>query len=266
MTPDIVKDLTAKKGMAVFQLLTEFNRNAAWAGYFYTGADAEALAQVGKYEKTPRHGLHITSWHTNHSNLNPSEFLRLVTEQGTYDAKVLAYADDTQNQAIAVTRPPVYMTPATPHITVSWINTGNPAASGYMQFSDPMPTGVPTIMHGGSMKVIMRNNREMDLGIFRAAIKSLEQERMNEIASKLDPQVKAEIDKHYDTMTWEELRTHILDGVNFNEDLAKLYAQYRADTTDDNMPTLSDVMAERWHQDAIADRESDDEHEIVSND
>lgn len=247
MTPDIVKDLTAKKGLAVFKLLTEFNRNAAWAGYFYTGADAETLAQTGKYEKTPRHGLHITSWHVNHGTLNPSDFLHLVMEQGAFDAQVLAYADNEKNQAIAVTRPPVYMTPATPHITISWINTGNPAASGYMPFNNPIPVSVPTVMHGGNMKVIMRNNREMDLGIFRAAVKSLEQERMSEIANKLDPQIREIIDQNYDKMTWDELCSQFPSQVECNENLAKLYTQYRIDVTVDDIPSLDELTDEALH-------------------
>ena len=266
MTPDIIRDLTAKRGMDVFRLLTEFNRNASWAGYFYEGADATMLAQIGKYEKTPRHGLHINAWHTNYGKLNPSDFLRLVTEEQKHDAKILGYADDGKNQAISVTKPPIFMTPATPHITVSWINTGNPAASGYMQFNEPIPAGLPSMMHSGGIKVIMHNNREMDLSVFRGAIKALEQERMTEIAGKLDPQIKSEIDKHYDTMSWEELRALIVDGVSFNEELAKLYAQYRADITDDNMPTLSDVMAERLLTDAEADRASDEEYEKTDKD
>mgnify|MGYP003322196625 CR=1 FL=1 len=48
MTSDIIRDLTAKRGVDVFRLLTEFNRNAAWAGYFYQGADATMLEQIGK--------------------------------------------------------------------------------------------------------------------------------------------------------------------------------------------------------------------------
>ena len=261
MTRDIIKDLTAHKGIKVFNLMAEFNRNAGWAGYFYHGVDATALSQIDKYEKAPKHGLHITAWHRNHGSLNPADFLRLVTEEKTYDAKVQGYADDGKNQAISVTRPPVFMTPATPHITVSWVNNGNPAASGYMQFSNHAPQGVSSVLQNGQMKVIMQNSREMDLSIFRNAIKALEQERMTEIAAKLDPQIKAEIDKHYDTMSWEELKKLIVTGVDFNENLAKLYAQYRADTTDDNMPTLSEVMAARWREDAAADRASDEEYD-----
>ena len=260
MTQDIIRDLTAKRGMDVFRLLSEFNRNAAWAGYFYQGVDASALEQIVKYEKTPRHGLHITAWHLNYGKLNPSEFLRLVTDETKFDAKVLGYADDGKNQAIKVTRPPIFMTPATPHISISWINNANPTASGYMQFG-PAPAGIPTLLQNGGIKVIMHNNREMDLSVFRGAIQGLEQDRMTEIAEKLDPEVKATIDKHYDTMTWEELKVLIVNGASFNEELAKLYAQYRADTTDDNMPTLSDVMAERWREDAAADKASDDDHE-----
>lgn len=243
MTPDIIKDLTSTKGPAVFQLLAEFNREAAWGGYFYTGKDAETLEQVGNYEKTPRQGLHITSWHSNHGKLTPSEFLRLVTEQGTHDAKVLAYADDKRNQAIAVTRPPVYMTAATPHITISWIKGGNPAASGYMQFDDQMPEGVPTVMHGGSIKIITRDNRELNLDVFRAAIQLIEQERMAEIASKLDPQIMQIIDNNYDKMTCEELLAKCPTEVKFDEGLARLYTQYRLDITTDE-PTLHDRLTE----------------------
>ena len=241
MTSDIIKDLTAKKGPAVFDLLKEFNRNASWGGYFYTGVDAEALAQVGHYEKTPRHGLHITAWHSHYTKLNPSDFLKLVTEQRTYDAQVLAYADDAKNQAIAVARPPIYMTPATPHITISWVAGGNPAASGYMQFSDPIPNGIPAVMHCGSIKIIMHNNREMNLGIFRSAIQSLEQDRMTEIASKLDAQIKQVIDQNYDMMPYEQLRTKFPSDIKYDENLTRLYTQYRCDITTDNVPSLDEL-------------------------
>ncbi len=261
MTRDIIKDLTAHKGIKVFNLMAEFNRNAGWAGYFFNGVDATAVRQLAKYPETGKYDLHITSWHRNHGALQPSEFLQIITEENKYDAKITGYGDDGKNQALAVTRPPVFRSPVPPHITVSWINNGNPAASGYMQFNDPIPTGMPSVLQNGQMKVVMHNSREMDLGIFRSAIKALEQERMTEIAAKLDPQIKAEIDKHYDTMSWEELKKLIVTGVDFNENLAKLYAQYRADTTDDNMPTLSEAMAARWREDAAADRASDEEHD-----
>lgn len=258
MTNDIIKDLTSKRGMDVFRLLAEFNRNAAWAGYFYQGVDVTALEQFGKYEKTPRHGIHVTAWHMNYGKLNPSEFLRLVTCEDKIDTKVVGYADDGKNQAIAVTRPPIFMTPATPHMTMSYVANGNATASGYMRFG-PVPAGMPTLLQNGGIKVIMSNNREMDLSVFRGAIQALEHERMTEIGAKLDPQVKETIDKHYDTMNWEELKALIVNGVSFNEELAKLYAQYRADTTDNDMPTLSEVMAERWREDAAADRAAEEE-------
>jgi hypothetical protein len=249
MTPDIIKDLTSTKGQVVFQLLTEFNQEAAWGGYFYAGKDAETLAQVGNYEKTPRQGLHITSWHSNHGKLTPSEFLRLVTEQGTHDAKVLAYADDKCNQAIAVTRPPVYMTAATPHITISWIKGGNPAASGYMQFDDQMPEGIPTVMHGGSMKIITRDNRELNLDVFRAEIQLVERERMAEIASKLDPQITQIIDKNYNKMTCEELLAKCSAEVKFDEGLARLYTQYRLDITADEALSQDELTEETAYDD-----------------
>lgn len=241
MTPDIIKDLTAKKGAAVFGLLTEFHRNAAWGGYFFQGADADALAKSGHYEKTPRHGLHITAWHSHHGKLNPSDFVRLVTNQTTYDAQVLAYADDAKNQAVAVTRPPIYMTPATPHITISWVASGNPAASGYMEFNSAMPSDIPAVMHGGGIKIIMHNNREMDLGIFRAAIASLERERMNEIAIKLDPQIRQIIDKHCDKMPYEQLCTKFPADIKFDEGLARLYTQYCCDIPNDTIPSLDEL-------------------------
>lgn len=260
MTRDIIRDLTAKKPFQVFAMMSEFNRNAGWAGYFYNGPDATQLSSIAKYEKTAKHGLHITTWHTNDGKLNPADFLLLVTATETFDAKVLGYADDGRNQAIKVARPPIFMKPVTPHITVSWVNNGNPAASGFMQFSEA-PANIPPMMCNGTMKVIMQNNREMNLDIFRASIKALEMERMGEIAAKLDPQIRAEIDKHYDTMTWEELKNRFIsNGVEFNENLAKLYAQYRADTTDDKM-SLSAQSTEAWRADALADKESDEEHE-----
>lgn len=259
MTHDIIKDLTAKRGREVFDLLAEFNRNAGWAGYFYEGVDATAVAQTGVYERTPKNGLHTTVWNRNHGTLNPAEFLRLVTTEAPYNATVIGYADDGKNQAIAVTRPPFYVHPATPHSTISWIATANPAASGYMQFSTQIPEGIPTTLRDGSIKVIMQNGREMNLVTFRGAIKAMEVERMNEIGAKLDPQIKEAIDKHFDTMTWEDLKKLIINGISFNEEMAKLYAQYRADTTDDQMPTLSEQLEARMAEDAAADRASDEE-------
>lgn len=267
MTNDIIKDLTSKKARQVFSLLSEFNRNANYGGYFYNGPEAAELSKIAKYDNTPRHGFHITTWHRQNGSLNPVDFLTIVTQTQPFDARILGYADNGKNQAIAVTRPPVFMTPALPHITISWVNNGNPAASGYIpSWNSVIPLNIPEVLKNGTMKFIMHNNREMDLSMFQSGIKALEIERMNEIASKLDPKIKAEIDGHYDTMNWEELKSRFIStGLEFNETMAKLYAAYRVDTTDDKV-SLSAKMNECWKEDEKADRESDEEHEERNDD
>jgi hypothetical protein len=246
MTYDIIKDLTAKRGMQVFALLTEFNRNAGWAGYFYDGPEASVLREQAAYEKINKHGLHITIWHVNNKRLNPSDFIRLVMETRPYTANVLGYADDGKNQAIAVSRPVIYMQPTVPHITISTAPKCNPSAAGYMHFSNPVPVEIPKTMRDGDIKVIMQNNKEMDLTIFRTAIKALGKERMAELAEKLPPQVKEQIDRHFN-MSWDALKNHLAAcDLVFNENTAKLYAQYctHMNNNKDDLELTNEVCSE----------------------
>lgn len=265
MTPEIIRDLTATKAMKVFHLMNEFHRNANWCGYFYNGLETDALSEAATYDKSPRHGYHITIWHRNNFSLNPSDFINMITQTQPFDAQVLGYADDGKNQAIAVTRPPVFLSSVVPHVTISWVAKGNPAASGYMQFSPSIPESIPKCLTNGTMKVIMHNNRDMDLEIFRHSIKNLELERMDELANQLSPNARAVIDGHYDIMPWEELASRLIsNGIEFNEKIAKLYAQYRVDTTDSKMPTLSAQINELLKIDAQYDKASDIEQEKES--
>ena len=259
----IVKDLLKNKAMQVHTYLEEFNRNAGWAGYFFDGEDAAQLAAAGKYENTPKHGLHITVWHRNHGNLGVHEFLKTVMDANIIKTKVLGYADDGKNQAILVEKPPAFLTPAIPHVTISWVQGGNAAASGYMQFGSA-PDGIPKELHGGYMKFIMTNGKEMLLDGFQDGIRKLELERMNEIASKLPTEVKTAIDeqKTFDQLSWDILKDRFIsNGIEFNENMALLYAQYLVDTTDSIMPSHSAKEKELLADDAAHDKATDEQHD-----
>lgn len=267
MTHDILQDLLKNKARPLFTLMQEFNRNAGWCGYFFDGVDATMLGAAAHYENTPRHGFHVTTWHRNNGTLTLRDFVRIVTEQTEYTLAVKGYADNGQNQAIQVERAPnmIYLSQATPHVNISWTSNGNAAASGYMRFGSQIPAELPDAMRSGKMKVIMQNNKEMDVSMFRSIIKTLELQRLDEIITKLDPQIRAAVDAQHpevqplDTMVWDELkRRFISNGIEFNENMAKLYAQYRTDTTDDKMPSMDKRNEEAWERDAAADKSSDE--------
>lgn len=264
MNDAIRHDLLKNKPLKLQPLLDEFNRNASWAGYFFTGPEAEKLAAAGIYEKTPKQGLHATVWHEQNHAMTMDIFLRTVPVTERFDTRVLGYADDGKNQAIMVERPDVFINRTQPHISISWAKGANPAAAGMMQFG-PVPEGIPSELHGGQFVFVMRNSRLMDVSAFRQGILMVERERMQEIAAKLPPEVVKEL-KPFDQMNWDDLKKQFIStGVQFNETLAKLYAQYLADTTDDKMPSRSDIEKQEDLEEQEALRQ-DDEQELDEED
>lgn len=264
MNDIIIRDLLKNNGRELGLLLNEFNRNAAWCGYFFDGPDAEKLAVTAKYENIPRHGLHITVWDKNNGELNAQNFIKTVMDIESHDFKVLGYADDNKNQAILVERPSLFLSPATAHMSISWRPDCNAAASGYMQFG-PVPSymNIPSVMHDGQMRFIMHNNREMTLDGFREAIRRLEINRMQELEPKLPEQVK-HIIQHTDLykINWDELKKLLIsNGFEFNEKFAALYAQYLIDTTDSKMLTRSQIEAQEEEEEAMYDKMTDKQHD-----
>lgn len=238
----IIKDLSKKKSADIFGLLTDFNRNARWAGYFFGGTEESILKQMQAHSNIPRHGYHITIWHKNNNALSIADFMRIVCDNDTATVTVEGYADDGKNQALAVSKPQLYIGAAQPHVTISWGERANAAASGYLQFGEK-PIGCPDVLHNGQLKVIMHNNREMQLDGYRNAIVTLMKGRAQELGKMLSPAEKDILDKIYvdkllgikpiDAETIGEIKTQLESmGSGLNEGVATLYARYVVSSND----------------------------------
>ena len=118
----------------------------------------------------------------------------------------------------------------------------------------------------------MHNNREMVLDVYRNELVKLMMKRSEEIGKKLDPAVKGVLDKIYlekalgekplDEMTMGEIKSKfVLTGLEFNENVAMLYAQYVTSAVELYTKTRSDVEKEEDLEDAKHDKETDLQHE-----
>lgn len=276
MHSSIIKDLSKTKGADVFRLLADFNKNAQWAGYFFGGMDDIMLRQMQTHEQLPKHGFHITIWHKANNALNIQDFMRIVCDTARPEVNVLGYADDGKNQALAVSRPPLYISPAQPHVTISWDAKANAAASGYLQFGEK-PANCPDILHNGHMKVIMHNNREMVFTVYRQELVKLMMLRAQELSAKMNPHVKDVLDKIYldkvlgekpiDEMTIGEIKAKFVNtGIEFNETIATLYARYVTSAIDLHTKSRSDIEKEEDLEEAKYDKITDEQHEADNQD
>lgn len=275
MHNSIIRDLTKNKAREIQAIrdIGKFDTNAGWAGYFFDGAEADKLASIATHENTPRHGLNVPIWDRNNNSLNAYDFVKMVMETRPDNVAIVGYSDNGTNQAVKVTSPNIYMSAVTPHITISYSEGANIAASGYMQFGvADKHLSLPPVLHDGQIKFIMQNNREMDLTWFRMQIRELEKQRIAEISQKVPEAVRVPIEKAvhdaidngtaFSVMTWDQLKSQFIsNGLEFNESMATLYAQYIVDTTDSKMPTRSQVEAKEEEEEAMYDKMTDEQHD-----
>jgi hypothetical protein len=237
MHKTLVKDLSQTKGRQLFTILNDFRNNARWAGYFFGGEIAETLYNLKEHVQLPKGRdanieFHVTVWHSRSYNPNVHDLLLLIAPSRPITLGVTGYENDGTNQAISVEKPPVFMSPATPHVTISWASDGNAAASGYLHF-DTLPDEYPDELHNGELAVIMKNGRVMDMSVYHQKLAELVQERLSELSVKLNPAIASALNRAYTNKTLAEapidqfISLCKLNNVDVNANDAWLYVKYR---------------------------------------
>ena len=263
MNDYIIKDLLKHKSRDICVLLDQFNRNGSQIGYLFNGPDAKSVQAQRVHEKAIAGGLYCGIWDSQARKLSARDLVLLLSAPQHATLKVLGYAANEQHQTLLMEKPEVYLSKAAPHILVSWGNKSNPVAAGFMQFG-PVPShmNIPTELRNGGMLVVMHNSREMDITPFRQVLDILKQQRMAELAQKLPPEVRQELDANYASMDWSAFKTKFIsDGFSFNEQVAQMYAHYKMDATKDKVPTRSEVEEAEELEDAEYDKRTDEQNE-----